>query len=201
MDRTGPLHAYLDESRLRIGDGPENLYLMVAVVVAGVDRLVIQDRLRSVRPPGFKRLHFRDDQRAVQRRHVTLLRELHEQGVIHAVEAHARIPRARREQAGRNRCLSALAGHLAAAGVSELIIESRQEHQDQRDRRILHAGRDNGVVPPDLQWRFGRPKGEPLLWAADAIAGIIAHEHVGRPTCLGPLIPPGLRECVWSGGV
>lgn len=150
MDRTGPLHAHLDESRLRVGDGPENLYFMVAVVVAGVDRLAIQDRLRSVRPPGFKRLHFRDDQRAVQRRHVTLLRELHEQGVIHAVEAHARIPRARREQAGRNRCLSALAGHLAAEGVGEIVIESRQEHQDQRDRRILHAGRDNGVVPPDL---------------------------------------------------
>jgi hypothetical protein len=179
MVLTPPLHVYLDESRLRVGDGPENLY----VVVAAQARLDVQAELRSLLPAGVRRLHFRDDKPDVRRRHLTLLAAFAEAGRLEAVEAHALIPSARRERAARERCLSALAGDLAQRGVGELVIESRQDHQDQRDSRTLLTCRSHGVVPHTLQWRVGRPKSEPLLWPPDTLAGLLGH---------------GLRGDTWS---
>jgi hypothetical protein len=199
MVPTPPLHAYLDESRLRVGDGPENLYVMVAVVVAAQARLDVQAELRSLLPAGVRRLHFRDDKPGVRRRHLMLLAAFAEAGRLEAVEAHAIIPSARRERAARERCLSALAGDLAQRGVGELVIESRQDHQDQRDSRTLLTCRSHGVVPHALQWRFGRPKSEPLLWPPDTLAGVLGHGLLGQYMELRAMVPDRLAQQVWSG--
>lgn len=189
MDRTGTLPDDLDESRLRVGDGPENLYLMVAVVVASSDVLDVQARLRELLPAGVRRLHFRDDKPSVRRHHLEVLAAWAGAGRLEALEAHAMIATARREHAARERCLSALAGALGQRGVGELVIESRQEHQDQRDSRTLLACREHGVVGRDLQWRFGRPISEPLLWPPDLLAGVLGSGHLGRASVLRTLVP------------
>jgi hypothetical protein len=197
-----PRHAYIDESRLRIGDGSQNLYLMVAVVVPGHQILAIQRQLRELLPAGVKRLHWREDRPSLRRKHLRLLADLHAAAELDGFQAHAFLARARREVAGRQRCLAALAGDLAARGVEELVIESRQRHRDRDDDRVLLRARGDGVIPDTLQWRYGRPHAEPLLWAPDAIAGAVGHALVGRDhDGLADLVPPGLRRQVWAGEV
>lgn len=168
------LHAYIDESRLRLSpDDPTNLYIMVAVVVSSTDILDIQHRLRDLLPQGIPRLHWRNDRTALRRKHLDLLAELHHSPGMDSLEAHATLSRAKREEAGRTLCLAALAERLAAQGVRELVIESRQDHQDVRDARVLLRARNDGAIPRGLQWRHGRPLAEPLLWPPDAIAGVV----------------------------
>lgn len=195
------LHAYIDESRLRLtSDDPANLYIMVAVVVSSTDVLDIQHRLRDLLPQGIPRLHWRNDRTALRRKHLGLLAELHHSFGMDSLEAHATLSRAKREEAGRRLCLAALAAHLADQGVRELVIESRQDHQDVRDDRVLLGARDNRVIPRELQWRHGRPLAEPLLWPPDAIAGVVGHQLAGRPPDpLADLLRDALPTTVWAG--
>lgn len=195
-------HAYIDESRLKTGDGSLNLYVMVAVVVDGSQILAIQRRLRELLPAGVKRLHWRDDRPGLRRRHLELLTELHADAGMDGFQARAFLARARREVAGRQRCLAALAGDLAERGVKEVVIESRQRHRDRDDDRVLLQARGDGLIPAALQWRYGRPLEEPLLWPPDAIGGAVGHALVGRdPDDLVNLVPAGLRQQVWAGEV
>lgn len=173
--------------------------MMVAVVVAAQDRLEIQAQLRGLLPAGVARLHFRDDKPGVRRRHLALQAAFAAAGRLEAVEAHAIIPTARRERAARERCLSASAGDLAQRGGAEPIIESRQDHQDQRDSRTLLACRSHGVVPRALQWRFGRPRSEPLLWPPDTLAGVLGRAPLGRDRELREMLPEQLAQRAWSG--
>jgi hypothetical protein len=120
--------------------------------------------------------------------------------MLEGFEAHARIARVRRARAARERCLAALAAELCQHGVGELVIEGRQVHEDAPDRRVLLRARQDGVTSRTLQWRFGKPLGEPLLWVPDAIAGVVGHALVGRdPDRLIERLPRGLRHQVWSG--
>lgn len=147
------LDAYIDESRLRLSpEDPANLYIMVAVVVSSTDVLDIQHRLRDLLPQGIPRLHWRDDRTALRRKHLDLLAELHHSPGMDSLEAHATLSRAKREEAGRTKCLAALAAHLVVRGVRELAIESRQEHQDVRDDRVLLGARiDDREVTTTVQ--------------------------------------------------
>lgn len=54
------------------------------------------------------------------------------------------------------------------------MIESRQAHNDQLDRQSIVWAQKTGWAATDLHYRFARPREEPLLWAADAMAGAIA---------------------------
>lgn len=197
------LHAYIDESRLRLSqDDPTNLYIMVAVVVSSTDVLDIQHRLRKLLPSGINRLHWRNDRTPLRRKHLDLIAELHHATGLTSLEAHATLSRAKREEAGRTKCLAALAAHLAARDVRELVIEARQPHQDKNDERVLLDARRDGATPRELQWRHGKPLAEPMLWPPDAIAGVVGHQIAGRPPDpLAALLPAGLPSTVWAGDV
>lgn len=87
---------------------------------------------------------------------------------------------ARRQEPARAACLTALVGDLKAEGISELVIETRGEVPDRRDRRTLLHARDVGIAADSLTYRHGRKLEEPLLWAADAIAGAVALHLTGE---------------------
>jgi hypothetical protein len=192
-----PLHAYVDESRRRSDDGAHR-YLMVAVTVPGGARVALERELRALVPKGSHRLHFRPDRQALNRKHLLLIAEAASAGV-HGLAAHAVITSARHEGRARVRCLAALATHLSAAGVDEIVIESRQPHRDVEDDRTLLRARQDGALRPEVLWRHDRPYEEPLLWPADAVAGALGAELTGQDATFLKLLPSGSLEVVWAG--
>ena len=63
---------------------------------------------------------------------------------------------------------------LRELDVDELVIESRDERNDRKDRRLIIAAQKACTAPPGLTYRFSRPQAEPGLWLPDAIAGAVS---------------------------
>ena len=77
--------------------------------------------------------------------------------------------------ATRATLLAELATELANEGVGHVVIESRGQREDGRDRSvILNCFRERTAPVFSYDWRT---KAEPLLWYPDAIAGV-AREHL-----------------------
>jgi hypothetical protein len=54
------------------------------------------------------------------------------------------------------------------------VLESRQDHNDARDRQVIGSRRP--VADASLDYRHEGPRQEPLLWLADALAGAVMSE-------------------------
>jgi len=70
--------------------------------------------------------------------------------------------------------LKALLWDAGRLGVDDLVLESRQEHNDQKDRQTIMWAQKAGWASADLRYGFARPRDEPLLWVADAMAGAVS---------------------------
>lgn len=92
---------------------------------------------------------------------------IEEHVAVAAVLAH-RAGRTAQVQA-RGRVLGGLVKDLARDGVDHLIIESRRPRDDGRDRSVLLDTRRTSAATFTYDWRT---KAEPLLWYADALAGV-----------------------------
>lgn len=157
--------AYVDES-IRSESGL--LYVVGAVVVDPVEGAGLKEGLRvsigSNRPP----FHWRNESATVRQKAVGVLLE-HGPDLI--VVFHRGPPRANQERI-RRKCVERLLweGRDLLAG---LVIESRGSHGDARDRRTIRQAQDRRLVSRALGYDFLRAAVEPLLWAADAIAGAV----------------------------
>ena len=85
-----------------------------------------------------------------------------------------RLDAVRREPRARALCLNALLWDLWADEVDSLVIESRGEHEDRRDRSTIVAAQKSKRAAPTVDYRFERPSNEPMLWWADLVAGATA---------------------------
>lgn len=65
-----------------------------------------------------------------------------------------------------------------ANGALHIIIESRSQRQDTRDKATVKATMRRLGVPPNVPRVDWRPKSEPLLWLADATAGVLRERYV-----------------------
>lgn len=73
-----------------------------------------------------------------------------------------------------------------------MVIESRQEHNDRKDRREILGAQRAGVASEGLRYRHARPKDEPLLWLPDALAGAIGTSIADGDQELLRLLPHAL---------
>jgi len=79
------------------------------------------------------------------------------------------------QTATRATLLAQLVTEISGEGVEHVVIESRGQREDGRDRSvILDCFRGSTARTFNYDWRT---KAEPLLWYADALAGI-AREHL-----------------------
>lgn len=157
--------AYVDESLHRTDGG---VYVVAAAVV--VDRLhdPVRDALSRVTPRG-RRFHWRTEQDAERRAMLALLAEL-PAGSLRAYVAAPCPPR--RAERCRRKCLEQLL--VDDPATRSLVIESREPHNDAKDRSFIAAMIRAGACPAGLEYRHSRPHDEPLLWLADAVAGIVS---------------------------
>ena len=166
--------AFIDES-VRAGSG-RLLYVAAAGAVLQADLDRARDELRRLLLPRQPYLHWNSEKAA---RRVAVLDRLTGLEVMAFACSYYPVG-TRRQEPARATCLTALVGDLKAEGISELVIETRGEVPDRRDRRTLLHAREVGIASGDLSYRHVGKLEEPLLWAADAIAGAVALHLTGE---------------------
>jgi hypothetical protein len=162
--------AFADES-VREDSGGVLYVLGAAVVLRDLD--AAREALRSMLPGRQERLHWRGER---ETRRLALLQTLSDHGVAVFGSWAYPVGRQRQERA-RRACLTTLAGDVGREGVTELVLEHRDEAGDRLDRQTLVDARRGGIV--ELSYRFARAADEPLLWAADAVAGAMSAHLAG----------------------
>lgn len=187
--------ALVDGSFRRGSDG-RGYFLMAAVLVPDELQAAITTRLRAYVAPGQRRWHFRDERLASRRRFLAEVAQLHEHEVG-AVVFCCPTPSQRKSEQARVRCLWNLVAELREREVQTAVFESRQEHNDRKDRREIMAAQRDGVASADLVYRHGRPKEEPLLWVADAIVGAVGLSVASHDQELAQLLPEPMQQVRW----
>jgi hypothetical protein len=77
------------------------------------------------------------------------------------------------------------------------VSESRQEHNDRKDRREVLSAQQTGVASKGLIYRHGRPQEEPMLWVADAIVGAVGMKVASSQGQSAQLLPEPLTTVRW----
>lgn len=175
------IRAFVDESmRQRAGDS--RAYVLAAVLVSDGDAADLRDAMRGLRYRRSSVVHWRHERVERQSLITATLGELPWVGlvVVRLFDQGVRPERARRQ------CLAVLLRQLESAEVGEVVIETRRSAQDDHDRALLTALRKSGAVAGmDVRWQA--PESEPLLWAADCVAGAVTWWFDHQPAHLDAL--------------
>ena len=167
--------AYVDES---MRQGPAGLYVVATVVIAeDPDRA--RQAARSVLLGRQARYHWHGENEPQRRRMLDVIAELE----VTVIAYTCRPVAATKSERARALCLDRLLWDLTTdprlAEVTALVLESRQEHNDRKDRRIIAAAQRSRRAPRELRYRHERPDVEPLLWFPDAVAGAVSAHLAG----------------------
>lgn len=158
--------AFVDESYRH---GPGGRYIMAVVVLLAHD-VDPREAARNLLLPGQRRLHWHDED---ERRRAVLLDRLVQLG-LECRSYFCPLGPALREPRARALCLNAVLWDLWQESVSSLVIESRGEYDDRRDRSTIVAAQKSMRASPTVAYRFERPSVDPMLWWADVVAGAAA---------------------------
>jgi len=136
---------------------------------------IVMSELRGKRR--IPKLHWNEMDPAEQEAAVKTLADL---DGFHLVAVGTPVPRRRQERA-RACCLRRLVHELSAFDVEMLVLESRTATLDARDVETVKGSRFD--LPKGTPFRVTHQPGklEPLLWAADIVAGAIRAGEDGRP--------------------
>lgn len=159
--------AYVDES-MRTFDG-ETTYYLCAVIDRGVSDAEIV-RLRSLMPKGAKKLHWREMGVSLQRDSLEVVGSF----PMDVIVISGRPINPRKQERARRKCLEVLLPLLGSAGVGRVVMESRGDALDKRDREmavsLIRRGWLGGVT-----LAHSRGGDEPRLWLPDQILGAQGH--------------------------
>ena len=173
----GVVTAYVDESLRLDGTG---LYVLAAVVVPASRADEVRAALRDGLRRGQRRYHFRkqgDESRLAMCQRLAAL------SLDALVVTTQPVDPARQERARRH-CLVRLLWLLDRRDVHDVVLESRQS-RDRLDAEIVRHALRAGWVSSSVT--FGSPDGEPLLWAADVVAGAVRADRNGDGRWLAAL--------------
>lgn len=156
--------AYIDESARASTSG--GFYLVAAAVLDVSSQTGIERALREALGRRRQRFHWRDESEKVR---LCFLEAVAAQQLCGRLAA-AGLSIARRQEKARESALWSLMPQLELLGVREMVLESREQSLNRRDRRTIGSIQRAGMAA-EISFRFGLPKEEPLLWIADALAG------------------------------
>jgi hypothetical protein len=125
------------------------------------------------------KLHWNQMEQTEQRAAVKTLAEL---DALHLVAVGGPVPPRRQERA-RAKCLHQLVVELHGYGVEHLLMEGRTEQLNTRDVRNVQAARYNLAKGTRFVIEHMPGPLEPLLWAADVVAGAVRQQREGDPEC------------------
>ena len=163
---------FVDESG-RTEAGGIYVVAAVAIRVASIDRL--RTRIRAV-PPSPRRIHWRHE---APNERVAVLELLATEADVAALWSFETCPcPVVRQERARRKSLELLALAIHGLGGGELVIESRQERNDRKDRQLFASVERSGLVDRVFH-QHQRPAAEPGLWLADCLAGAVSGSLAG----------------------
>jgi hypothetical protein len=171
------VHAFVDESARVAAPG---LYVVAGVIIPMDGLADVRSDVRAAVPHRQLRFHWRDEQEMRRREFVKHVAQLDLTSVVVAGSPLT----ANRQERARRHCLQRLLWELGERGVTEVVLESRDEPLNQRDRQVIEAGKRANRIRKGLRYSFARPKEEPLLWLPDALAGAVTTAAAGDPEYL-----------------
>lgn len=164
--------AWGDES-VRHKGIPHPMYVMCACTIADEDDA--REVLKKIKPSGANKLHWRQMTSKDKRKAMATIGTLDSLSFIIASE---QINQTSGERA-RRKCLERLLPLLEQHGVNTLILESRTDAQDQRDRQLLSYMRTSHILT-SIRLNHIRGADEPCLWLPDQILGAYGDTHTGE---------------------
>ena len=155
--------AYGDES-VRVSSTPP-LYLLAATVLADEGSHGLE-ALEKLVPKGAKKLHWRDMTNRLQSRSLAQISSMEQTTTIVVASPLDKI----KQERARRKCLARLLVCLEETGVEKLVLESRKDELDKRDRDcLLYLRRSNAIWGIDIEHVPGDE--DPRLWLPDQILG------------------------------
>lgn len=179
---------FVDESLRQSATG---LSVVTAVVISPDDLAEAQYQLRGLLLRGQVRFHWRDESEPRREQMVRVLSGMTIAGICYLV----RDCPARHLERARAISLTRMLWDLKRDAPTRLTIESRRE-LDRRDTRTISAARKSGHYPERMKFDFLPPANEPLLWAADAIAGVVSAHAAGEDSRHFHAMPAGKVQLV-----
>lgn len=193
MHHNGRVIVYIDGA----ADAEARTYVMAATVVPDEQIESIRRQLLGALLPGQQRFHWHQELREIRLRFLDVVGGFgleHRVRISRPVTAWLEIPWGRpvisrggngRWDLARGACLLSLRSDpLIATTVDELVIASRGDSSDRKDRKNLADRREESGqvnISSTQTYRFSAPADDPLMWIPDAMAGaILAHEVRGR---------------------
>jgi hypothetical protein len=176
------LTAFIDESgRRRQNDAC--VYALAAVIVDAGDVADCRNTMDGLRYGKSSRVHWRDERPERRALIAGTLAAMPIRGLV-AVTMYTRDVRSER---ARRHCLSRLLPELHQRTIGEAMFETRGGVLDHRDRQVLTGLRKSNLVSHQIAVRWGLPSVEPMLWAADCLAGSVTWWFGDEPQYLDRL--------------
>jgi hypothetical protein len=170
-------------------------YILAAVVVPEDDCPGARAELSQLLLGKQCALHWRTERPSRREWIVTTIRSL----PVRSLVVVGTMTNPRRQERARRLVLGRLLHCLDERQVSLAVLESRHAERDRNDLKALGAFRNQRVVSRRLLVTQGHPIQEPMLWAADAVAGAAGDRACGQPACWDVL--SGLTELIDVGEV
>ena len=155
--------AYGDESVRMAGDPP--FYMLGVSLVSDATDAELKKLAESM-PQGSRKLHWREMSRRRRRRSLEILANA---GCSDTVVIAAPLYGKKQERA-RRKCLEALLPALESQGVSELVLENRDEAANRLDLNYVDYAKGSQLIN-SIMVTHRNASIEPRLWIADQVLG------------------------------
>lgn len=175
MERAQGWTAYLDESFQESDTGAGFYVLAAATFAPGVleDVRGVVLGLRGQRKVA--KLHWSQME---HRERIEAAKRLGDASGAHLVAVAAPVAMRRQERA-RALCLTEMVVELHGRGVASIVAESREETLDRRDVDTVRHARHRLPAGSRAHISHERGPAEPVLWAADIVAGAVRMDREG----------------------
>ena len=177
---------FVDES---LRQAPKGLYLLAAAVFLPTAADSVRDEMRHLIPRGQGRFHWHRENEDLRMRMLAYLAG----AAMEPARFYVARPIKNSGKAGdraRAKCLERLLWDVRDIETPvTLVIESRQRHNDHKDAKTIANARWKWSPSNRPGYRHCRPETEPLLWAADALAGAASAHLAGHANRYFEAIP------------
>jgi hypothetical protein len=167
--------AWVEESGSHHERDPHT-YILAAALCVTNEADDVRERLRGLRQPGQRKLHWRDED-GRRRQHITAsisqLSPLEHVVVVRSTEGLDRLERRRRK------AMEVLLFQLTSLDVEHVTVESRGRADDRRDRRLLESMRRRRHLLGPIRMDHTPGPADPMLWVPDAVCGAVTEMRCG----------------------
>lgn len=176
MSSTFHQRAWVDES-LSGRVGGHVTYVLAAAIGPSATEMDIREQILALRLPGQVKLRWHNED---ARRRTTIIRTVASCQLTYVAVVRTGAVNERPERQ-RRKCLERLWYELELVGITDIVLESRGQADDDRDIELLNKLRGRHLVSTDIRIRHAVGRQEPILSIPDAVCGALASSRAGDP--------------------